>query len=235
MSNNTPESKAVLAATNVTKVVTSPEGSLTILSDFSFSVEKGESIAIVGPSGAGKSTLLALLAGLDLPTSGKIWLDGHCLTDLDEDGRAAARARSVGFVFQSFHLVPSLNALENVMLPLELADKDGPRDRAMSILAEVGLQDRWSHYPAQLSGGEKQRVAIARAFAAEPAVLFADEPTGNLDARTGDNIMNIMFTLNQNLSTTLVLVTHDSTLAERCDREIGLDAGLLVSDTRTAA
>jgi len=189
----------------------------------------------VGPSGAGKSTLLALLAGLDLPTSGKIWLDGHCLTDLDEDGRAAARARSVGFVFQSFHLVPSLNALENVMLPLELADKDGPRDRAMSILAEVGLQERWSHYPAQLSGGEKQRVAIARAFAAEPAVLFADEPTGNLDARTGDNIMNIMFTLNQNLSTTLVLVTHDSTLAERCDREIGLDAGLLVSDTRTAA
>ncbi len=235
MSNNIPASKAVLAATNVTKVVTSPEGSLTILSDFSFSVEKGESIAIVGPSGAGKSTLLALLAGLDLPTSGKIWLDGHCLTDLDEDGRAAARARSVGFVFQSFHLVPSLNALENVMLPLELADKDGPRDRAMSILAEVGLQERWSHYPAQLSGGEKQRVAIARAFAAEPAVLFADEPTGNLDARTGDNIMNIMFTLNQNLSTTLVLVTHDSTLAERCDREIGLDAGLLVSDTRTAA
>jgi putative ABC transport system ATP-binding protein len=208
---------------------------LTILSDFSFIVEKGESIAIVGPSGAGKSTLLALLAGLDLPTSGQIWLDGQCLTDLDEDGRAAARARSVGFVFQSFHLVPSLNALENVMLPLELADKDAPRDRAMSILAEVGLQDRWSHYPAQLSGGEKQRVAIARAFAAEPAVLFADEPTGNLDARTGDNIMNIMFQLNQNLSTTLVLVTHDSTLAARCDREIGLDAGLLVSDTRTTA
>lgn len=235
MSNNTPESGAVLAAANVTKVVTSPEGSLTILSDFSFTVEKGESIAIVGPSGAGKSTLLALLAGLDLPTSGKIWLDGHCLTDLDEDGRAMARARSVGFVFQSFHLLPSLNALENVMLPLELAEKEGPRDRAMSILAEVGLQDRWSHYPAQLSGGEKQRVAIARAFAAEPAVLFADEPTGNLDARTGDNIMNIMFTLNQNLSTTLVLVTHDSTLAERCDREIGLDAGLLVSDTRTVA
>jgi putative ABC transport system ATP-binding protein len=235
MSNNTPESKAGLAAANVTKVVTSPEGSLTILSDFSFIVEKGESIAIVGPSGAGKSTLLALLAGLDLPTSGQIWLDGHCLTDLDEDGRAAARARSVGFVFQSFHLVPSLNALENVMLPLELADKDAPRDRAMSILAEVGLQDRWSHYPAQLSGGEKQRVAIARAFAAEPAVLFADEPTGNLDARTGDNIMNIMFQLNQNLSTTLVLVTHDSTLAARCDREIGLDAGLLVSDTRTTA
>lgn len=205
------------------------------MSDISFSVEKGASIAVVGPSGAGKSTLLALLAGLDLPTSGKVWLDGHCLTDLDEDGRAAARARSVGFVFQSFHLVPSLNALENVMLPLELADKDAPRDRAMTILGQVGLQDRWSHYPAQLSGGEKQRVAIARAFAAEPAVLFADEPTGNLDARTGDKIMNIMFELNNNRSTTLVLVTHDTTLAERCDREIGLDAGLLVTDSRAVA
>lgn len=235
MSNNSPAAAAVLAAVNVTKVVTSPEGDLTILSDISFSVEKGASIAVVGPSGAGKSTLLALLAGLDLPTSGKVWLDGHCLTDLDEDGRAAARARSVGFVFQSFHLVPSLNALENVMLPLELADKDAPRDRAMTILGQVGLQDRWSHYPAQLSGGEKQRVAIARAFAAEPAVLFADEPTGNLDARTGDKIMNIMFELNNNRSTTLVLVTHDTTLAERCDREIGLDAGLLVTDSRAVA
>ncbi|MCH7852729.1 MAG: ATP-binding cassette domain-containing protein [Proteobacteria bacterium] len=235
MSNNSPAAAAVLAAVNVTKVVTSPEGDLTILSDISFSVEKGASIAVVGPSGAGKSTLLALLAGLDLPTSGKVWLDGHCLTDLDEDGRAAARARSVGFVFQAFHLVPSLNALENVMLPLELADKDAPRDRAMTILAQVGLQDRWSHYPAQLSGGEKQRVAIARAFAAEPAVLFADEPTGNLDARTGDKIMNIMFELNNNRSTTLVLVTHDTTLAERCDREIGLDAGLLVTDSRAVA
>ena len=235
MSNNSPAAAAVLAAVNVTKVVTSPEGDLTILSDISFSVEKGASIAVVGPSGAGKSTLLALLAGLDLPTSGKVWLDGRCLTDLDEDGRAAARARSVGFVFQAFHLVPSLNALENVMLPLELADKDAPRDRAMTILGQVGLQDRWSHYPAQLSGGEKQRVAIARAFAAEPAVLFADEPTGNLDARTGDKIMNIMFELNNNRSTTLVLVTHDTTLAERCDREIGLDAGLLVTDSRAVA
>jgi len=235
MSKNSPAASAVLAAANVTKVVTSPEGNLTILSDISFTVEKGESIAIIGPSGAGKSTLLALLAGLDLPTHGEIWLDGHCLTDLDEDGRAAARARSVGFVFQSFHLVPSLNALENVMLPLELADKDAPRGRAMRILAEVGLQDRWSHYPAQLSGGEKQRVAIARAFAAEPAVLFADEPTGNLDARTGDNIIKIMFELNRNLSTTLVLVTHDKSLAAKCDREIGLDAGLLVSDVRAVA
>ena len=235
MSNNSSNNAAVLAAQNVTKVVTSPEGSLTILSDISFSVEKGDSIAIVGPSGAGKSTLLALLAGLDLPTSGKIWLDGHCLTDLDEDGRAAARARSVGFVFQSFHLVPSLNALENVMLPLELAGKSRPRESAMTILAEVGLGDRWSHYPAQLSGGEKQRVAIARAFATEPAVLFADEPTGNLDARTGQNIMNIMFELNKNISTTLVLVTHDKIIAERCDREIGLDVGKLITDSRAAA
>ena len=235
MSNNSSNNAAVLAAQNVTKVVTSPEGSLTILSDISFSVEKGDSIAIVGPSGAGKSTLLALLAGLDLPTSGKIWLDGHCLTDLDEDGRAAARARSVGFVFQSFHLVPSLNALENVMLPLELAGKSTPRESAMTILAEVGLGDRWSHYPAQLSGGEKQRVAIARAFATEPAVLFADEPTGNLDARTGQNIMNIMFELNKNISTTLVLVTHDKIIAERCDREIGLDVGKLITDSRAAA
>ena len=235
MSNNSSNNAAVLAAQNVTKVVTSPEGNLTILSDISFSVEKGDSIAIVGPSGAGKSTLLALLAGLDLPTSGKIWLDGHCLTDLDEDGRAAARARSVGFVFQSFHLVPSLNALENVMLPLELAGKSTPRESAMTILAEVGLGDRWSHYPAQLSGGEKQRVAIARAFATEPAVLFADEPTGNLDARTGQNIMNIMFELNKNISTTLVLVTHDMIIAERCDREIGLDVGKLITDSRAAA
>jgi len=235
MSNNSSNSATVLAAENVTKVVSSPEGSLTILSDISFSVEKGASIAIVGPSGAGKSTLLALLAGLDLPTSGKIWLDKQCLTDLDEDGRAAVRAKSVGFVFQSFHLVPSLNALENVMLPLELASKLAPRESAMGILAEVGLKDRWSHYPAQLSGGEKQRVAIARAFATEPAVLFADEPTGNLDARTGENIMNIMFELNRNISTTLVLVTHNKSLAERCDREIGLDVGKLVMDSRAAA
>ena len=235
MSNNSSDAGPVLAAANVTKVVNSPEGSLTILSDISFAVEKGESVAIVGPSGAGKSTLLALLAGLDLPTAGKVWLDGHCLTDLDEDGRAAARASSVGFVFQSFHLVPSLNALENVMLPLELADKEAPRETAMTILAEVGLNERWSHYPAQLSGGEKQRVAIARAFATEPAVLFADEPTGNLDARTGDNIMNIMFDLNRNLATTLILVTHDKSLAGRCEREIELDVGELVADSGTAA
>ena len=181
---------AVLAASNVSKQVSSPEGSLTILSNVSFSIDKGDSIAVVGASGAGKSTLLALLAGLDLPTEGEIWLDGVNLTNLDEDGRAAIRAANVGFVFQSFHLVPSLNALENVMLPLELAGKDSPRQKALEILQQVGLTERWSHYPAQLSGGEKQRVAIARAFATEPAVLFADEPTGNLDSRTGGHVIS---------------------------------------------
>ena len=226
---------AVLAANNVTKQVSSPEGTLTILSDVSFAIEKGDSVAVVGASGAGKSTLLALLAGLDLPTKGEIWLDSQNLTNLDEDGRAAVRAASVGFVFQSFHLVPSLNALENVMLPLELASKDNPRETANQIMQQVGLGERWSHYPAQLSGGEKQRVAIARAFATEPAVLFADEPTGNLDSRTGENIVELMFELNRNSSTTLVLVTHDSELAARCDRVLGLDAGRLVTDEKAAA
>ncbi len=235
MPDNTAIEDAVLAARNVSKQVSSPEGSLTILSNVSFAIDKGDSVAVVGASGAGKSTLLALLAGLDLPTEGEIWLDGVNLTNLDEDGRAAVRAASVGFVFQSFHLVPSLNALENVMLPLELAGLDSPRQRAMDILQQVGLGERWSHYPAQLSGGEKQRVAIARSFATEPAVLFADEPTGNLDSRTGEHVIDLMFELNRNSSATLVLVTHDKTLAARCDRIIGLDGGLLVSDEKAAA
>jgi putative ABC transport system ATP-binding protein len=195
----------------------------------------GESVAIQGASGAGKSTLLALLAGLDVPTRGSIWLNGSQLTDLDEDGRAAVRAASVGFVFQSFHLVPSLNALENVMLPLELAGTASPRAVALDVLRKVGLDARARHYPSQLSGGEKQRVAIARAFATEPAVLFADEPTGNLDSKTGERVMQLMFDLNRHSSTTLVLVTHDKSIAERCERELGLDAGRLVSDTRLAA
>ena len=232
MSNESINTETVLVAESVTKQVISPEGSLTILSDVSFSVDKGDSVAVVGASGAGKSTLLALLAGLDLPTEGQIWLNGINLTDLDEDGRADVRAASVGFVFQSFHLVPSLNALENVMLPLELASRESPRQAALEILNQVGLADRWSHYPAQLSGGEKQRVAIARSFATEPAVLFADEPTGNLDSQTGDHVMDLMFELNKSSSTTLVLVTHDRALAERCDRIIGLDAGRLVSDSK---
>jgi len=225
----------VLEAHQLSKEVSSPEGTLTILNDVSFSIDTGETVAVVGPSGAGKSTLLALLAGLDLPTRGHVDLNGANLSDLDEDGRALVRADNVGFVFQSFHLVPSLNALENVMLPLELAGHSDARRAAKDIIEKVGLADRWSHYPAQLSGGEKQRVAIARAFATEPAVLFADEPTGNLDARTGTNIMELMFELNRNSSTTLVLVTHDSRLAERCDRVLSLDVGSLVSDVRTAA
>ena len=225
----------VLEAHQLSKQVSSPEGTLTILKDVSFSIKAGETVAVVGPSGAGKSTLLALLAGLDLPTRGHVDLNGANLMDLDEDGRALLRADSVGFVFQSFHLVPSLNALENVMLPLELAGHDDAKKAAQGIIEKVGLADRWSHYPAQLSGGEKQRVAIARAFATEPAVLFADEPTGNLDARTGAKIMELMFELNRSSSTTLVLVTHDNSLAERCDRVLSLDVGCLVGDVRTAA
>jgi putative ABC transport system ATP-binding protein len=235
MVNQSTGSAAVLAVHNISKEVISPEGSLTILEDVSFGIAAGESVAVVGPSGAGKSTLLALLAGLDLPTRGHVVLNGANLSDLDEDGRARVRAESVGFVFQSFHLVPSLNALENVMLPLELAGVSDARKAALDIIDKVGLSDRWRHYPAQLSGGEKQRVAIARAFATEPAVLFADEPTGNLDSRTGSNIMELMFELNRNSSTTLVLVTHDHSLAERCNRILSLDAGRLVSDTRGSA
>ncbi len=225
----------VLEAHDLTKQVSSPEGSLTILSAVSFSVAAGDSVAVVGPSGAGKSTLLALLAGLDLPTRGHVVLNGSNLSELDEDGRAKVRADSVGFVFQSFHLVPSLNALENVMLPLELAGNNSARDAARDIIEKVGLGERWSHYPSQLSGGEKQRVAIARAFATEPAVLFADEPTGNLDTRTGANIMELMFELNRSSATTLVLVTHDNSLAERCDRVLELDTGRLKRDSRAAA
>jgi putative ABC transport system ATP-binding protein len=234
MDTNSINGATVLEASRISKQVSSPEGQLTILSELSFAIDKGESVAVVGPSGAGKSTLLAILAGLDLPSSGHVVLNGKNLGELDEDGRARVRAESVGFVFQSFHLVPSLNALENVMLPLELASVIDARAAAEKIINQVGLQERWRHYPAQLSGGEKQRVAIARAFATEPAVLFADEPTGNLDSRTGSNIMNLMFELNHNSATTLVLVTHDQALAERCDRIIQLDAGLLVDDTRVA-
>lgn len=226
---------AVLQAQQLSKEVSSPEGPLTILDDVSFTIAAGESVAVVGPSGAGKSTLLALLAGLDLPTRGHVELNGTSLSSLDEDGRALARAENVGFVFQSFHLVPSLNALENVMLPLELGGHKDARRAARELIDKVGLGERWSHYPAQLSGGEKQRVAIARAFATEPAVLFADEPTGNLDSRTGATIMELMFELNRSSSTTLILVTHDSTLADRCDRVLALDGGKLISDSEAAA
>ncbi len=211
------------------KEVSSPEGTLTILDDVSLAVNAGESVAIVGASGAGKSTLLALLAGLDEPSAGEVWLDGLQLSALDEDGRAAARAGRVGFVFQSFHLVPSLTALENVMLPLELAGRRDAREAAREVLDRVGLGPRTGHYPRQLSGGEQQRVAIARAFVTSPAVLFADEPTGNLDARTGARVVQLLFDLNAASGTTLVLVTHDRELAGRCGRLVEIDAGRLVS------
>lgn len=223
------EPETVLAARGIGKQVSSPEGRLAILTDVSLEVRRGESVAIVGASGAGKSTLLALLAGLDEPTAGSIWLAGHELTALDEDGRAAVRAQHVGFVFQSFHLVPSLTALENVMLPLELALRPDARKAAREVLARVGLGERLGHYPRQLSGGEQQRVAIARAFVTRPDVLFADEPTGNLDAATGSRIMDLLFGFDAATPTTLVLVTHDRSLAERCDRVIRLDAGRIVS------
>ncbi len=218
----------VLEAERVGKQVSSPEGTLAILSDVSLTIGRGESVAIMGASGAGKSTLLALLAGLDEPTAGTVRLAGSDLTALDEDGRAAVRARHVGFVFQSFHLLPSLTALENVMLPLELAQRGDARRDALEVLERVGLAGRVGHYPRQLSGGEQQRVAIARAFVTRPAVLFADEPTGNLDAATGERIMELLFGLNAASGATLVLVTHDSALAARCYRVIELDAGRVV-------
>jgi putative ABC transport system ATP-binding protein len=220
--------KTVLEARSLGKQVSSPEGMLTILDDVSLRVGAGESVAVVGASGAGKSTLLALLAGLDEPSAGAVWLEGVELSALDEDGRAAARARHVGFVFQSFHLIPSLTALENVMLPLELARRPDARAAAREVLGQVGLEGRLGHYPRQLSGGEQQRVAIARAFVTRPSVLFADEPTGNLDTTTGARVMQLLFDLNAASGTTLVLVTHDREIAGRCSRVIELDAGRLV-------
>jgi putative ABC transport system ATP-binding protein len=229
--NPTPSAQAqmirshVLKAENLSKQVNSPEGSLTIVDDVSLAIEAGESVAVTGPSGAGKSTLLALLAGLELPTRGRVLLAGHDLTQLDEDGRARLRAQRVGFVFQSFHLIPALTALENVMLPLELAARGDARRTAAETLAGVGLQARTGHYPRQLSGGEQQRVAIARAFVTRPAVLFADEPTGNLDSATGGRVGELLFELNANAHTTLVLVTHDRDLAARCARVVRMEAG----------
>jgi putative ABC transport system ATP-binding protein len=218
----------VLKAEKITKQVSSPEGTLTILAEVDLSIAAGETVAIIGASGAGKSTLLALLAGLDEPTSGRVWLNGSELTALDEDGRAAVRARHVGFVFQSFHLVPSLTAIENVMLPLELAGLPKAREAASDVLGKVNLSARREHYPRQLSGGEQQRVAIARAFVTRPAVLFADEPTGNLDSQTGERIMGLLFDLNRATNTTLVVVTHDQSIAQRCGRIIRIEAGRIV-------
>ena len=220
----------VLQAERLGKQVSSPEGTLAILSDVTLAIARGETVAVMGASGAGKSTLLALLAGLDAPTSGTVRLAGNELTALDEDGRAAVRARHVGFVFQAFHLVPSLTALENVMLPLELAGRADARAAALEVLGRVGLAARVGHYPKQLSGGEQQRVAIARGFVTRPDVLFADEPTGNLDTHTGERIIDLLFDLNRATGTTLVLVTHERELATRCARVIVLDAGRIVAD-----
>jgi len=211
------------------KQVTTGDSVLTILHDVSFSVSAGEAVAIVGASGSGKSTLLGLLAGLGTPTSGSVTISGEDLFALDEDGRAALRARLVGFVFQSFNLLPAMTALENVMLPLELAGESGAAAAARALLDRVGLGARLGHYPKQLSGGEQQRVAIARAFATRPALLLADEPTGNLDAATGAGIIDLMFELNRERGTTLVLVTHDLELSQRCGRALRLVAGELQS------
>jgi len=219
---------SVLKAENLSKQVSSPAGTLTIVHAVALDIAAGESVAVVGASGAGKSTLLALLAGLDLPTTGRVLLAGTDLTQLDEDGRARLRAQRVGFVFQSFHLIPALTALENVMLPLELAGRSDARSAALMALERVGLQSRTGHYPRQLSGGEQQRVALARAFVTRPAVLFADEPTGNLDTATGSRIGELLFELNANSHTTLVLVTHDRALAARCDRILTMEGGRLV-------
>ena len=226
--------KPLLRADGLTKTVTSGDAPLTILDDVTFDIAPGESVAVVGVSGSGKTTLLGLLAGLDLPTSGTVRLAGQDLSTLDEDGRAALRGATTGFVFQSFQLLPALTALENVMLPLELAGADDAAGRARGWLDRVGLAKRTTHYPKQLSGGEQQRVAIARAFAGDPKLLMADEPTGNLDGATGVEVAELMFRLNREHGTTLVLVTHDNTLASRCGRRIALAAGRLVDDVTTA-
>jgi putative ABC transport system ATP-binding protein len=227
-------SMPVIRAVSLTKIVQSGEAPLTILDNVSFDVESGATIAIVGASGSGKTTLLGLLAGLDRPTSGDVVVDGVALSTLDQDGCAAMRQRVLGFVFQSFQLLPALTALENVMLPLELAAEADAAGRARTWLARVGLAKRTTHYPRQLSGGEQQRVAIARAFATEPKLLMADEPTGNLDATTGVEIAELMFRLNREHGTTLLLVTHDANLASRCERRLSLASGRLVGDERTA-
>ncbi len=230
MSQSSPAPIAV--AQDVSKQVISPGGDLLILDKVNLSIGRGEAIAIVGASGSGKSTLLGLLAGLDVPTAGRVILDGIDLTTLDEDGRARVRAGRVGFVFQSFQLLHSLTALENVMLPLELAGEAGAREAAVEVLQRVGLGPRLHHYPNQLSGGEQQRCAMARAFANRPKLLFADEPTGNLDQVTGGRIIDLLFSLNAERATTLILVTHDRAISEHCHRVLELEAGRIKNGHR---
>jgi len=210
------------------KQVTSPEGTLIILKDINLSIKQGESLAVIGVSGSGKSTLLGLLAGLDMPTAGRVILNGIDLSELNEDGRARIRNQFVGFVFQSFHLLPALTALENTALPLELAGSGQSEKLARQKLEEVGLAERLHHYPNQLSGGEQQRVAIARAFAGNPQILFADEPTGNLDQKTAKRIIDLLFKMNKENGTTLVMVTHDNEIAKNCDRQIVIAGGQLI-------
>ena len=218
---------ALIGVRDLNKTVTTQAGPLCILDSIDLDIKPGDSVAILGASGSGKSTLLGLLAGLDVPTSGEIWLNGTCISGLDEDGRARLRSRQIGFVFQSFQLLPSLTALENVMLPLELGGFEDAAALAAEWLQRVGLEQRLEHYPRMLSGGEQQRVAIARAFAAHPALLFADEPTGNLDSATGARIIDLLFDLNRDQGATLVLVTHDPFLASRCTRHLHMDSGHL--------
>ncbi|MDH5691704.1 MAG: ABC transporter ATP-binding protein [Gammaproteobacteria bacterium] len=225
MSNNTRD--PILSVESLSKRVTSPDGELQLLQDINFNIYPAQSVAIIGASGAGKSTLLGLLAGLDTPTSGKVLLDGQDIFGEDEDGRARIRGANIGFVFQSFQLLPSLTALENVMMPLELMGSSEAESKAQEVLERVGLAQRIHHYPRQLSGGEQQRVAIARAFAPRPKLLLADEPTGNLDVRTGEQIIDLLFSLNKEQNTTLVLVTHDMKLAQRCERRLTIDVGQL--------
>jgi len=227
--NSMNNQKNILSAKGIGKTVRSGSGELVILRDIDLEVTSGEAVAVVGASGSGKSTLLALLAGLDTPSAGSVSIDGHDLFALDEDRRAALRARLVGFVFQSFQLLPSLTALENVMLPLELSDGHSPGERAKEMLARVGLGERLSHYPKHLSGGEQQRVALARAFVVQPKLLFADEPTGSLDPASGGAVIDLLFELNRERGATLVLVTHDEALAARCGRTVRLVAGRIAA------
>ena len=230
-----PAAHPALHVDGLGKRVTLPSGELTILDGLTFDIAHGDTVAIVGASGSGKSTLLSLMAGLDTPSDGRVVLDGTVLSSLDEDGRARVRGERVGFVFQNFQLLPSLTALENVMLPLELRGDDDVEAPARAILQKVGLGERLGHYPRQLSGGEQQRVALARAFVTRPSLLFADEPTGNLDTHTGQSIIELLFELNRAAGTTLVLVTHDDHLAVRCRHRLRLDSGRLVEDERQAA
>ena len=229
-----PNSPAIISVEHVFKSVTDSTGTLDILRDIDFTLAERETVAIVGASGSGKCTLLSIIAGLDTPSQGTVRLAGHDLFAIDEDQRAALRAQKVGFVFQSFQLMGNLNALENVMLPLELGGRRDSRKAATEMLSRVGLAARLGHYPKVLSGGEQQRVALARAFVVQPAVLLADEPTGSLDFATGETIMQLMFDLNTELGTTLVLVTHDRGIAQRCERRITIDAGRIVEPERAA-